>query len=308
MKEFKIRIPEPCHEDWNGMTKNEQGRHCQACSKTVIDFTDKEPEEIEAYLTANASTKLCGRFKTTQLDKSYYFKVDLNSIPANLGLLRSFRLAIVLVFLGTLFSCTNYNNQKVLGEIEPSYTTVGMLVAPPIEPKDTLVNKIESIVTESCETLMMGDIAVEEPLEMQGKMVIDYPIIVDTNQVKNENLKSDTTVTIIPQPVILQVKKDSIKGIKAAEQQEKEPLQFTVYPNQSNGSFELSYQLKRNSSVEARLFDLNGKLIKVLFSQQQQYAGNYTIAVNETQLQTGLYLVELYSNGTKETKKIIISN
>jgi hypothetical protein len=56
------------------------------------------------------------------------------------------------------------------------------------------------------------------------------------------------------------------------------------------------------------LFDLNGKLIKVLFSQQQQYAGNYTIAVNETQLQTGLYLVELYSNGTKETKKIIISN
>jgi hypothetical protein len=155
---------------------------------------------------------------------------------------------------------------------------------------------------------MMGDIAIEEPLEMQGKMVIDYPIIVDTNQVKNENLKSDTTVTIIPQPVILQVKKDSIKGIKAAEQQEKEPLQFTVYPNQSNGSFELSYQLKRNSSVEARLFDLNGKLIKVLFSQQQQYAGNYTIAVNETQLQTGLYLVELYSNGTKETKKIIISN
>jgi len=308
MKDFKIRIPEPCHEDWDAMTKNEQGRHCQVCSKTVVDFTNKSSEEIGSFIAENASTKLCGRFKTTQLDESYHFKVDLNTIPANLGLLRSFRLAIILVFLGSLFSCTNYNNQKVVGEIEPTYTTVGMLVAPPVETNDTLVNEIDSIVTESCETLMMGDMAVEYPIETQGKMVIEYPVNVDTIQVKNEDLKSDSTAITLPQKNNEVSKKDSIIKLTSKSQFEMESFNFTIYPNQSNGNFQLGYHLKRNSNVEARLYDLNGKLIKVLFSQPQQHAGNYTIGINEPNLQTGLYLVELLANGTKETRKIIISN
>ncbi len=312
MKDFKIRIPEPCHEDWDAMTKNEQGRHCQVCSKTVVDFTNKSSEEIGAIIAENASSKLCGRFKTTQLDESYHFKVDLNTIPANLGLLRSFRLAIILVFLGSLFSCTNYNNQKVVGEIEPTYTTVGVMVAPPIEPNDTVVNKIDIVVTESCETFLKGDIAVESPNEiepeMQGAVVIDYPFLLDTNQVRTVHPNIDSTTATTPQLSNELTKKDSIKNVIATGQPEKEPLHFTIYPNQSNGSFKLNYLLKRNSSVEARLYDLNGKLIKVLFAQAQQHAGNYTIGINEPNLQAGLYLVELFANGIKETKKIIVSN
>ena len=36
-------IPEPCHENWNKMTPQEQGRHCAVCSKVVVDFTKKTP-------------------------------------------------------------------------------------------------------------------------------------------------------------------------------------------------------------------------------------------------------------------------
>lgn len=311
MKNFKIRIPEPCHEDWDAMTKNEQGKHCQVCSKTVVDFTNKSTEEIGAYLSENASAKLCGRFKTTQLEESYRFKVDISTIPANLGLLRSFRLAIVLVFLGSLFSCTNYNNQKVVGEIEPTFTTVGMLVAPPVETNDSLVNKIDSIVTESCETFLKGDIALVSPDqiedEMQGAVVIDSPLVLDTNQVKAVGPDIDTT-TITSQLSYELANKDSINNVIDTGPKEKYPLHFTIFPNQSNGNFQLTYQLKYNSNVEARLYDLNGKLIKILFSQQMQHAGNYTIGINESNLQTGLYIVELLANGTKETKKIIVSN
>lgn len=64
-----ITIPQPCHEDWNQMTQQEQGRHCNACCKTVIDFTGWEPQEILFYLNINAGNKICGRFTTEQLER-----------------------------------------------------------------------------------------------------------------------------------------------------------------------------------------------------------------------------------------------
>jgi hypothetical protein len=66
-KSITINIPEPCHEDWNKMTPKEQGRHCAACNKTVVDFTKKTDEQIIKALESEG--KLCGRFKNQQLDR-----------------------------------------------------------------------------------------------------------------------------------------------------------------------------------------------------------------------------------------------
>jgi len=63
-----IQLPKPCHQDWNAMEPNEQGRHCLACCKTVVDFTNREPEEIMQYLKANVGREVCGRFIPSQLD------------------------------------------------------------------------------------------------------------------------------------------------------------------------------------------------------------------------------------------------
>ena len=40
MKEaIQLQLTKPCHENWNTMTANEQGRYCQSCCKTVVDFS-----------------------------------------------------------------------------------------------------------------------------------------------------------------------------------------------------------------------------------------------------------------------------
>ena len=66
-KSITVNIPEPCHEDWNKMTPKDQGRHCAACNKTVVDFTKQTDEQIINAL--ENSGNLCGRFKNQQLDR-----------------------------------------------------------------------------------------------------------------------------------------------------------------------------------------------------------------------------------------------
>jgi hypothetical protein len=65
---YKINIPKPCHEDWNKFTPAEQGKHCQVCAKTVIDFTSWEPNTIATFLITNKEEETCGRFTKTQLE------------------------------------------------------------------------------------------------------------------------------------------------------------------------------------------------------------------------------------------------
>ena len=62
-----LTIPTPCHESWAAMTPAAQGRHCAACNKVVLDFTQKSDAEILALLRRVA--KPCGRFRADQLQR-----------------------------------------------------------------------------------------------------------------------------------------------------------------------------------------------------------------------------------------------
>lgn len=66
---MNIHIPVPCHENWNKMLPRENGRHCEVCRKTVVDFTEMQPAEIMEYMQQNISKKICGRFKESQLSQ-----------------------------------------------------------------------------------------------------------------------------------------------------------------------------------------------------------------------------------------------
>ncbi len=61
-----LQIPTPCHEDWNKMTPNQQGRHCDSCCRTVVDFQLMTDQQILNYFT-KSSGNICGRFTDDQL-------------------------------------------------------------------------------------------------------------------------------------------------------------------------------------------------------------------------------------------------
>jgi hypothetical protein len=45
-----LHIPKPCHENWDAMTPQERGRHCDVCDKTVVDVTRMRPSEGRRFL------------------------------------------------------------------------------------------------------------------------------------------------------------------------------------------------------------------------------------------------------------------
>jgi hypothetical protein len=65
---LRLNIAEPCQENWQQMTPQEQGRFCGSCQKTVVDFTMMGDQEVLNYFL-KANHKVCGRFANDQLNK-----------------------------------------------------------------------------------------------------------------------------------------------------------------------------------------------------------------------------------------------
>ncbi|WP_347217925.1 hypothetical protein [Chryseobacterium sp.] len=57
-----LYIPEPCSENWEAMSPQAKGRFCAVCNKCVIDFTQKQPQEILQIIEEKKEEQICGRF------------------------------------------------------------------------------------------------------------------------------------------------------------------------------------------------------------------------------------------------------
>ena len=122
-------VPNPCHEKWDGMQPQENGRYCGSCQKVVVDFTTKTNEEILEYIKKNSSKQLCGTFKNEQLPQTTFLKKDENIIR--------FLAALLLVFGMSLFSCSGGAFQSIdLGDTIKTHedyfgTITGVMIVPP---------------------------------------------------------------------------------------------------------------------------------------------------------------------------------
>ena len=194
---MKPYIPHPCHEDWNAMTDSEtseeRGRHCDVCSKVVVDFTKMSDAEMIDYLQQHSKQKICGHFRNEQLYQAEKIEINLAPIPTNLSFKKYFAIALLIAFTSFgLVSCKS-NSGRTVGEIVVVDTTNNILDSQKQNLKiDTSQANIKN-TSIKC-TATKGEIEAP-PLVTTGISYIE-PLI-DTNNINN-NITVEGELKLIP--------------------------------------------------------------------------------------------------------------
>lgn len=83
---------------------------------------------------------------------------------------------------------------------------------------------------------------------------------------------------------------------------------FSVFPNPNKGSFSVNFKLKNNSTVKATLTDALGREIHTI-AQGKYGSGEHSlsIATKDIKLESGVYYINFFCNGSVSHKKIIIT-
>jgi hypothetical protein len=80
---------------------------------------------------------------------------------------------------------------------------------------------------------------------------------------------------------------------------------YQNYPNPFNPETEISFSLKKDSSISLELFNTSGQLIKVLYNEKQP-AGHHRIKIDASDLESGIYFYTLRSGNDFITKKMTL--
>lgn len=301
---YIVRIPEPCHEDWNKMTVDKKGRFCNVCSKSVVDFTGKTDAEIHSILIEKSKEKVCGRFNKNQVERP--IETNHSTINSNLGFRKLFMAAAFLVFGTLLFSCKDDSGQ-LMGE--PAINEIRKELPKEIKPLTLGEIQMDSIpelqlITVNPEYMIAGGLS----YDYEPEVIIDsipYVTIVDSadyvvrdfgvlgGAVYYENINEE----IVP----------SIDSTSERKSNSVEQKQFNIFPNPSNGAFTIEYELLMQTAVEITVYDMTGSLVKQIVKLMKQQSGIYQMPINLTGLLSGIYICRIVKDGKEEHKEIVIA-
>jgi hypothetical protein len=77
-----------------------------------------------------------------------------------------------------------------------------------------------------------------------------------------------------------------------------------LYPNPTNSITYLNYENAASSKVSASICDITGRQVTSLLNNREQAAGKQTLAIDASNLPTGLYMIQLTINGVAKTLKL----
>jgi hypothetical protein len=79
---------------------------------------------------------------------------------------------------------------------------------------------------------------------------------------------------------------------------------FNLWPNPSNGSINISFNLDENNDVAIDIYDITGRLISR--KNYKNASNNFDENINFRSIAKGFYIINIASGNKSTTKKIII--
>lgn len=334
MKNMKhtIQIQDPCQENWNNMTTNQEGKFCSSCQKTVHDFSKKTDQEIHQYLVTHSSEKVCGRFRTSQINRPLVLNIKSDSFSGYFNSHQRFIIAIFLVFGTFLFSCQDHHGKKIdsiqienlpaqtgnseymLGETAiPQFDTTTeerIIFIPPI------VSDIEeSTIYMKGEVMVAGGISYIPTEEIVDSSTVITPTTVcqkDTTTEENPNhyILGGIGFTTVSPDHVTDIVNDSTNYQRNPDTENPALINhqsLIIFPNPSSGEFTIKYEVKKKTKIQLEIYDMSGSLIQTIIKPQIQHSGIYQVPVSIPGLQEGIYFCQLHIGNEIKTERIVIA-
>jgi Secretion system C-terminal sorting domain len=187
-KYISISIPQPCSQNWDDMTANHEGRFCNSCQKTVVDFTAMSDTQVLNFINSNAD-KTCGIFYENQLEKQML--VPRKPLPW----LKYFFTITLPAFLLS----QKANAQKIIEKNKIEITKSNKSAVEPLEKKDTVQN-LDTVVVRSYATNRIGGKIMTRcgtQSTLMGSVYSKASII----KVEDKKHTSVNEITIYPNPI-----------------------------------------------------------------------------------------------------------
>lgn len=266
MQKLNLSIPKPCHENWDKMLPDEKGKFCQSCTKTVFDFTKSSTDEIASIFEKNKAEKICGRFRTEQLEN---IKIEIPEaiLYRPMPFRKAFLLALFVVMGTTLFSCKNFNNDyQTLGEVvvvEDTIKTKRDTVEKTLEiKKDSIVDKKCGTFSEKNTVIAPKEIKPIEPPMITGDIVMGIPALPDYDILIKENKEYYDLHEVSKKPVFKNEDKDFsnfiLKNLKLPDSIIDNETIISKFIIDSLGN------IKNITIARGKNIELNNETIKVL--------------------------------------------
>jgi hypothetical protein len=177
MRTLHLPIADPCHEDWDAMDANEQGRFCGKCTKQVHDLSTMTEPEAQSLLRARAGGRICVRYEHDDAGR-------IRFRPASLA-----RTALAGVALA---ACTPHDHPSTQVQSTQSVDVVDAPAPVPIAPTVTMGDVAPEPVK-----IVKGEIGPEPPMEIhvrKGDIAVpnepcDPPKVVEPEEPKPVRVK-----------------------------------------------------------------------------------------------------------------------
>jgi hypothetical protein len=314
MKKFKLEISKPCHQDWNTMTTEEQGRFCKSCQKTVIDFTGMSDRQLAEFFR-KPKGEVCGRLYNDQLERA--IAIPKKRIPW----LRYFFQFTWPAFVFFLKSCGLKNSTIGKAQMEIS-TTQGIIDnhQKPVFQTDSSSSEISFFPVSTVKNI---EIKVSDS---RLRKIEDSPVL---NQTDPNNNEADSLFPF-PETVMDTVRIESgIYGVvgrlsvnrctsvsktvevekKTSSKIEKKIPGFNVYPNPVSQGNLLTVNCSDIEGVPdlVQIFSSGGQLVYSLEQKPSEESLVFNIRI-PVQVPAGIYFLRMINkkNNQQHTEKIMV--
>jgi hypothetical protein len=335
-RSHRIYIQNPCSESWADMYSLQDGRHCEQCEKTVIDFSTFSDGELARFLETKPKN-VCGRFTLDQLDcplllpikPSKLHQMKLAGALAT-GLLLSGGPVVAQDSLPTKHPIETVEKREALSQNKPADTIEGYVMDAadtPLTGAAVAVYEnglLKTGVTSDAEGHFMIKIApgtYELQCTYMGYEAITNTVVIPSTQQFFFKLK--TTTLALPQATVTAQKESYIMGDfgYVASPTENKPHRpkmtsrfdsiptdpvFNIFPNPFTSYLQVEVKLAQENTLLFHLYNASGQLLKSEAHNLAIGSQTITISLSGQHIPPGTYFLRISDeHGELKTKKLI---